>query len=203
MNTMNTIDEQKNDELEQYIPIQKNRRRVYEKFLNLLQNHVGNGEYRDFNFSPSALIKFALNLERGIFNYALRRSVVKDLKTWDWSFELFYINRASIVYRNLNPTNRLGNELLLKRLLLREIDEFELCSLQPKDMFPRRAEELDQMYKEQLPVDTNAEKPDGILKCGKCKSYKTEYVEKQTRSADEPTTKFCYCYNCGNRWRFC
>ena len=21
--------------------------------------------------------------------------------------------------------------------------------------------------------------------------------------SDEPTTKFCYCYNCGNRWRFC
>ena len=35
------------------------------------------------------------------------------------------------------------------------------------------------------------------------KSYKTEYNEKQTRSADEPTTKFCYCHKCGNRWKFC
>ena len=44
---------------------------------------------------------------------------------------------------------------------------------------------------------------DGILKCPKCKSMKTEYVEVQTRSADEPTTKKCMCNNCDYRWKFC
>ena len=44
---------------------------------------------------------------------------------------------------------------------------------------------------------------DGILKCPKCKSMKTEYVEVQTRSADEPTTKKCICNNCDYRWKFC
>ena len=44
---------------------------------------------------------------------------------------------------------------------------------------------------------------DGILKCPKCKSMKTEYVEVQTRSADEPTTKKCMCNNCDHRWKFC
>ena len=44
---------------------------------------------------------------------------------------------------------------------------------------------------------------DGILKCPKCKSMKTEYTEVQTRSADEPTTKKCFCNNCGYRWKFC
>ena len=42
---------------------------------------------------------------------------------------------------------------------------------------------------------------DGILKCPKCKSMKTEYTEVQTRSADEPTTKKCFCNNCGYRWK--
>jgi len=44
---------------------------------------------------------------------------------------------------------------------------------------------------------------DGILKCPKCKSMKTEYVEVQTRSADEPTTKKCFCNGCNYRWKFC
>ena len=44
---------------------------------------------------------------------------------------------------------------------------------------------------------------DGILKCPKCKSMKTEYTEVQTRSADEPTTKKCFCNNCTYRWKFC
>jgi len=44
---------------------------------------------------------------------------------------------------------------------------------------------------------------DGILKCPKCKSMKTEYIEVQTRSADEPTTKKCTCNNCDYRWKFC
>jgi len=44
---------------------------------------------------------------------------------------------------------------------------------------------------------------DGILKCPKCKSMKTEYTEVQTRSADEPTTKKCFCNTCNYRWKFC
>ena len=42
---------------------------------------------------------------------------------------------------------------------------------------------------------------DGILKCPKCKSMKTEYTEVQTRSADEPTTKKCFCNTCNYRWK--
>ena len=39
---------------------------------------------------------------------------------------------------------------------------------------------------------------DGMFKCGKCKSMKTTYVEKQTRSADEPMTLFITCRVCGH-----
>ena len=38
---------------------------------------------------------------------------------------------------------------------------------------------------------------DGMFKCSKCKSMKTTYVEKQTRSADEPMTLFITCRMCG------
>ena len=36
----------------------------------------------------------------------------------------------------------------------------------------------------------------GIFNCPKCKSFKIEMEEKQTRSADEPMTIFCKCEEC-------
>lgn len=39
--------------------------------------------------------------------------------------------------------------------------------------------------------------------CSKCKGNKCIYNEKQTRSADEPTTKFVTCVLCGYKWTFC
>ena len=43
---------------------------------------------------------------------------------------------------------------------------------------------------------------DGDITCPKCKSKKIHRVEKQTRSADESATVFCYCSECGKRWKF-
>lgn len=43
---------------------------------------------------------------------------------------------------------------------------------------------------------------DSLLVCGKCKKRNVDYTERQTRSADEPTTKFAHCNDCGNRWKF-
>lgn len=39
--------------------------------------------------------------------------------------------------------------------------------------------------------------------CSKCKGNKCVYNEKQTRSADEPTTKYVTCVLCGHKWTFC
>jgi transcription elongation factor S-II len=46
------------------------------------------------------------------------------------------------------------------------------------------------------------EKPDGMIKCRKCKSMKTDYYQLQTRSADEPMTTYVTCHNCEHRWKF-
>ncbi|CAM9988249.1 unnamed protein product [Phaeothamnion confervicola] len=44
---------------------------------------------------------------------------------------------------------------------------------------------------------------EGMFECGRCKSKKTTYFQKQTRSADEPMTTFVTCKNCGKNWKFC
>ena len=42
---------------------------------------------------------------------------------------------------------------------------------------------------------------EGVLQCGKCKSKRTLSYAKQTRAADEPTSIFAQCVDCGNQWR--
>lgn len=42
---------------------------------------------------------------------------------------------------------------------------------------------------------------EGVLQCSKCQSQKTISYTKQTRRADESTTVFAQCVECGNKWR--
>ena len=193
----------KQSELNKLIPNHPTRKRVYEKFNILITN---NNLYK---FSIDEIIKMAINLERGIFNYTISIYSNKRInETWNDYFNNIYINRVVKIYNNLNPNSSLKNTNLLNRLLSKEINEFEISSFNSEQLFPERWKELIDKYltniNDDLPEQIKLEdRPDGLFKCGKCKSYKTEYNEKQTRSADEPTTKFCYCHNCGNRWKFC
>lgn len=42
-----------------------------------------------------------------------------------------------------------------------------------------------------------------MMKCGKCGKRNVSYNQLQTRSSDEPMTTFCFCNECGHRWKFC
>lgn len=193
----------KQSELNKLIPNHPTRKRVYEKFNILITN---NNLYK---FSIDEIIKMAINLERGIFNYTISIYSNKRInETWNDYFNNIYINRAVKIYNNLNPDSSLKNTKLLNRLLSKEINEFEISSFNSEQLFPEKWKELCDKHltniNDDIPEQIKLEdRADGLFKCGKCKSYKTEYNEKQTRSADEPTTKFCYCHNCGNRWKFC
>lgn len=60
-------------------------------------------------------------------------------------------------------------------------------------------------YKEKLEEEdefiTNPfEIEEGVLEC-KCGSKRTISFQRQTRSADEGSTTFAQCVECGNRWR--
>lgn len=89
----------------------------------------------------------------------------------------------------------------------------DLCTMDTKEMASTEVKKERQKWIENSKMAlmdektynkyTGKQQQDGILKCPKCKSLKTEYVEVQTRSADEPTTKKCLCNNCNYRWKFC
>jgi len=191
-------------ELDKLIPNHPTRKRIYEKFQNLINKYI---DKKDYNLDD--IMKIAINLERGIFNYTISIYPNKKInETWYNYFNNLYINRAVKIYNNLNPDSSLQNKKLLQRLLSKEFNEFEITSFNSEQLFPEKWKELCDKHltniNDDIPEQIKLEdRADGLFKCGKCKSYKTEYNEKQTRSADEPTTKFCYCHKCGNRWKFC
>jgi len=71
-----------------------------------------------------------------------------------------------------------------------------------EELYPELWDEIRAGILSTIP-DTEKEIPDGMFKCGKCKTMKTAYTQVQTRSADEPMTTYVCCLNCGNRWKFC
>ncbi len=191
--------------LEKYIPNHPQRIRVYKKFNDMLKENIDNNS---FSLSDDDILKMSLNLERGIFNNTLilyNNKVVSQ--TWNELFKNIYINRAILIYDNINPKGKIGNTTLLTRLLNKECDEFEICNFTPDKLFPERYNNLLKQYSNNdieneairsKPVD----QPDGVFRCGKCKTYKTTYYQIQLRSADEPMSTFVTCMNCDNRWKF-
>lgn len=187
----------KKEKMDDLIPVQQDRKRIYEKFYGFLIKHVSN--------TPEENVKkMALNIERGIFNCVLKQSCTNGKRYWDKMFKTLYMNRAVVVMTNINPNSYLQNKRLLSRLLDKEFNEFELCAFEPKDMFPERWELLNKRFNENtLKEETQPDENEGMFRCGKCKTRKTTYYQMQTRSADEPMTTFVTCINCGNKWKFC
>jgi transcription elongation factor S-II len=186
------------NDIEKFIPQHETRRRVYEKFYNLLIKHNTQA------FMDEELQKKALNLERGIFNYVVTKNIMKS-KTWNDTFRHLYMNRAVTIMTNLNPDSYLKNINLIQRFMKGDVNEFDLCSYGPDKLFPERYNEIMSTYKSDISKEVvkQDENVEGLFKCGRCKTYKTTYYQMQTRSADEPMSTFVTCLNCGNKWKFC
>lgn len=203
------------DRLTEYIPIQQNRKAVYEKIKNIITNTVEKDtHYTDYykRYTTSELMKLALNIERGIFNNVIDTYThdKTDDKNWNPLFQTLYLYKACSIIRNINPIDKIGNTYLLKRLLEKEFDEFELCNLDSKQLFPQKWNEYMELYGNEILAQQQAQilaqpdtsKTEGLFTCGRCKTKKTTYYQMQTRSADEPATTFVTCLNCNNRWKF-
>jgi DNA-directed RNA polymerase subunit M/transcription elongation factor TFIIS len=145
------------------------------------------------------------DLEIGVFIWSLeeadRRSMVKS---WDNKlFAVVYTNKALSVLRNLDPKSNIGNPRLLKRLQDKEFLPHDVAFMQPWELYPEKWEQiLDIRNKRKFDFHNSKQtaKTDKF-RCGKCKKRECSYYELQIRSADESSTIFVSCLNCGNRWR--
>ena len=60
-----------NTNLDNFLPNHPDRLRIYTKFYNLLQSRITS------NLSDTDIKKMALNIERGLFNYAVSKPTIK------------------------------------------------------------------------------------------------------------------------------
>jgi transcription elongation factor S-II len=142
----------------------------------------------------------ALNLEKGIFNYALKEADNRKIvKKWDNKFFVqIYLNHLKSILDNLND---------------KWIEEIKNGSIQSHKLAFMTHQELNhekwsglieaKSKRDKNKFETNLAASTDTYTCRKCKNNQCTYYQMQTRSADEPMTVYITCICCGNRWKTC
>lgn len=143
------------------------------------------------------------DLEIGVYNATIDYASSMRIPL-TWKSELFteiYNSKTRSIYSNLKGDN--NNTRLMNRLSACEFAPHELAYMTHDRLFPENWQEI--MDEEELKLKSAYEqqhvaKTDRYT-CGKCRKKECSYYELQTRSADEPSTLFISCINCGHRWK--
>jgi len=148
--------------------------------------------------------KLCLNLEKCIFNWAVR--VIKqngDQPSWENPFfTMKYKTKFLNIQFNLkDPSCNLKERLTSGKVLVTDVVTMGPVDLNPTGLYATTKEKLRVQDLHKLALNSEDDSYEGMFKCGKCKSKKTSYYQLQTRSADEPMTTFITCKGCGNRWK--
>jgi DNA-directed RNA polymerase subunit M/transcription elongation factor TFIIS len=146
-----------------------------------------------------------LKLEKSILGSAITDANKKlVLKSFDNSlFRICYMNAVRRIVSNLDPKCYVNNTQLLEKIKNKDIDIEILSQMNSMDYAPYLYVDMRerQLLREQQQLEGNKAMATDLFKCNRCKKRETTFYELQTRSADEPMTKFITCVNCGNHWR--
>jgi len=143
--------------------------------------------------------KLSRNIERGIYNYALKEAMTKKLvKKWENQFFVqLYLNRLKTIYTNIQ------HESFKQSIINGDIKPSYLAYMTHYEMKPERWSKLieEKSKRDSCKYETVIEASTDTFVCRKCKSNRTTYTEAQIRASDEGMTIFVSCVDCGNRWR--
>jgi len=146
--------------------------------------------------------KNSANLEKGIFNYALKEAERrKVIKKWDNAgFVQIYTAHLRSIINNINK-----NTHILDQINNETIQSHTVAFMTHQELRPEKWDELIKRKSiiDQHKFEGNVEASTDTFTCRKCKSKRCTYMTIQVRSADEPMTIFVTCLDCGNRWKTC
>jgi len=159
------------------------RKNFQQKFYKILENET-----------------IATNLEKAIYNYTIKEANQrKIIKKWENPlFTRIYIDRLRTIYTNLCK-----NDHWIDQLKTGETKPNIFAFMTHQEMKPERWATLIQqkIKRDASRFETNIEASTDMFTCKKCKSKRCTYYELQTRSADEPSTIFITCLDCGKHWK--
>ncbi|XP_053210457.1 transcription elongation factor A protein 1-like [Panonychus citri] len=127
-------------------------------------------------------------------------NIYKEFKDINMKYKNRIRSRVSNLKDSKNPDlkfNVLRGHISASRIAVMTAEE--MASNEMKELRQKLTKEA--INDHQMAV-TGGTKTD-LIKCPKCKKTNTTYNQVQTRSADEPMTTFCFCNECGYRWKFC
>jgi len=141
----------------------------------------------------------ATNLEKAIYNYAIKEANTKKIiKKWsNGHFSQIYLDRLRTIYFNLR------NPELLLQLTSGKMSPQTLAFMTHQEMKPERWSVLIErkIIRDKSKLSTNVQASTDMFTCKKCKGKRTTFYELQTRSADEPATIFVTCLDCGQNMK--
>ena len=143
--------------------------------------------------------KYALNLEKAIFNFSIRECNNKRIiKKWqNPQFVCIYIDHLKTIIHNIKTNT------ILEKIKNNSVTPHTLSFMTHQELKPERWQNLIEakIKFDKSKYETNLDAATDTFTCRKCKSNKCSYYQMQTRSADEPMTTFVSCLSCGNRWK--
>ncbi len=140
-------------------------------------------------------IDCAIKIEAGIFEftlvYCVSNNYVDDL------MPSVYYDKACDLMHNIARDDTVNNETLVELLTNSKIDPQKIAFMKPQDIHPERWKDIVSKINLREEKKKNIATTD-LYQCWKCKERKCRVYEIQTRSIDEPSTKFITCLNCHN-----
>jgi transcription elongation factor S-II len=139
------------------------------------------------------------NLEKGIFNYALKEAEQrKVVKKWDNSFFVqIYITHLRSIITNLN-------DKILQQINDGSIKPHKVAFMTHHELSPEIWATMieTKCKRDKNKFEVNMSAATDAFTCRKCKGNQCTYMQLQTRSADESMTTYVTCILCSARWKF-
>lgn len=158
--------------------------------------------YRRIAFADESL---SANIENIIFEW-VKSELLKKGEVFDCyhiQFKLLYLRKTDQLYLNINPESEINNKNLLEKINNGEQDIEKLPYLTPQELYPELWEKLKEKQKatDEFLYLKKPEAATDEYKCSRCKQRRCIYTELQTRSIDEPMTKYITCLECNHKWQ--
>ena len=142
--------------------------------------------------------KNSSNLEKGVFNYALKEAEYrKVVKKWDNKFFVqIYLDRLRSIFTNLKGE-------VLQQINDGTMKPHVVAFMTHQELSPDKWETMikAKIIRDKNKFETTIAASTDTFTCRKCKGNQCTHYCQQLRSADEPMTIFVQCITCGNRWK--